>query len=57
MACHAAIKDHHALSLSGMNTLLRQLETTPRYTQCNHGRPTVVQWNLAELDRLFLRGR
>jgi DNA mismatch repair protein MutL len=57
LACRAAIHSQRRLSLPEMDALLRQMERTERAAQCNHGRPTFVRVPLAELDRLFLRGR
>src|SRR5688572_5924032 len=57
IACRSAVCAHRQLTVPEMNALLRDMERTERSGQCSHGRPTWTRLTLAELDRIFLRGR
>lgn len=55
LACRAAIKGGAACSLRQMEELIEQLKKAENPYSCPHGRPTIITFTKAELDRMFAR--
>ncbi len=55
LACHGSIRAGRRLNVAEMDSLLRQMEATPRAATCSHGRPTFLKLSKAEIEKLFGR--
>ena len=55
MSCKAAVKGGNTLSEMEMRSLLDELLTLKDPYTCPHGRPTIVRFSKAELDKMFKR--
>ena len=55
VCCHRSVRSGRSLTIEEMNGLLREMEKTPNYGQCNHGRPTYISFSLNQLEKLFQR--
>ncbi len=55
LACHGSIRSGKQLSICEMNHLLRDMENTDNFTQCSHGRPTFIELDIHNIEKLFGR--
>ena len=55
IACHSVIRANRKLDLHEMRALLEALDEIDFATQCPHGRPVLIEWSEAELERMFKR--
>lgn len=54
-ACHGSVRSGRRMNVEEMNSLLRQMEQTDNSGHCNHGRPTYIQLDLKDIEKLFGR--
>ena len=54
-ACKMSVKANTPLSIESMENLLKRLEECDNPYNCAHGRPSIMNFNNYELDRMFKR--
>jgi DNA mismatch repair protein MutL len=55
IACHGVIRANRILELDEVRALLSDLDQVEFATQCPHGRPVLLEFRRADLEKLFRR--
>lgn len=55
ISCKASIKANHQLSRVEIDTLMKNLDTCTNPFTCPHGRPTIIELSLHDLEKMFER--
>jgi DNA mismatch repair protein MutL len=55
IACHSVIRASRSLEMSEIRALLQDLDRVDFATQCPHGRPVLIEFSRAALEKMFKR--
>jgi DNA mismatch repair protein MutL len=55
VACHSAIRAGQRLNFDEMSELLAKMGSTSNSSTCPHGRPTLIRFSRADLEKMFKR--
>lgn len=55
MACKAAVKGNHSMTVDEVKSLIEQLFTLDNPYNCPHGRPTIISMSKYEIEKKFKR--
>ena len=55
MACKASIKANTRITVEDMESIINQLRKCENPFNCPHGRPTIIEFSLYELEKMFKR--
>ena len=55
VACHGSLRAGKTISRDEMLSLLKNLKATNNPSTCPHGRPTMVKFSRAEIEKIFKR--
>ena len=55
MACKASIKGNTRITINDMESIINQLRECNNPFNCPHGRPTIIEFTIYELEKMFKR--
>lgn len=55
MACKASVKGNTRITISDMESLISQLRKCDNPFNCPHGRPTIIEFTVHEIEKMFKR--
>lgn len=55
LACKASVKANTRITISDMESLITQLRNCNNPFNCPHGRPTIIEFTIYELEKMFKR--